>query len=184
MAVKYNPEAYNAYMPVLGKSQLELMKISKEVVPATMGIKVEVKPTQVYIQNVLTAATEALKPGRDGEKLTFPDWLLISRMAMQGNIKQAEALLQYRLELSRDRSLELQKANMEENRKTAIAVEDKKLNDEITLEKERRLTMLLKQALELEKGAADAENKIKLDLISAYLPQLMPQPVANQQNLT
>ena len=184
MAVKYNPEAYNAYMPVLGKSQLELMKISKDVVPATMGIKVEVKPTQVYIQNVLTAATEALKPGRDGEKLTFPDWLLISRMAMQGNIKQAEALLQYRLELSRDRSLQLQQANMEENRKTALAVEDKKLQDQIILEKEKRLTAILTNALELEKGAADAENQIKLDLINAYLPQLMPQPVANQQNLT
>jgi hypothetical protein len=76
------------------------------------------------------------------------------------------------------------KANMEENRKTALAVEDKKLQDQIILEKEKRLTAILTKALELEAGAAETENKMKLELIMAHLPQLMPQPVANQQNLT
>lgn len=181
MAVKYNPEAYEAYMPVLGKSQLELMKISKDVVPASYGIKVEVKPTQVYINNVLTAATEALKPGRDGEKITFPDWLLISRMAMSGSIKQAEALLTYRLELSREKSLQLQKENMEENRKTMLAVEDKKLGNEIIMEKERRLTAAFEAALNMDKGAEETENAIKLQLIQAFLPQMLGQQQQTQQ---
>lgn len=185
MAVKYNPEAYEAYMPILGKTQLEIMKITKDVVPSVFGIKIEVKPTQTTIQRVIESATAALQPGRDGDKLTFPDWLLICRMAEQGNLKQAEAILTYRLELSRDRALKMQQENMAENRKTAVVTEDAKMKSELTLiqarEKEIRITEILKAALDLQKGESAQEHEAKMSVINTLLPQVLQSALPQQQ---
>lgn len=177
MAVKYNPDAYAAYMPVLGKSQLELMKISKDITPAMYGIKIELKPTQQTIARVIEAATAALQPGRDGEKINFPDWLLICRMAESGSLKQAESLLSYRIEISRDHALKMQRDNMEENRKTAIITkqldEKREISKIMTEEREKRITAIITAALELEKNGADSENAMKQEIIKQYMPLIL-----------
>ena len=114
LVVKHNKRSYNAYYPVLGKSTLQALKIGEEVVDADFSFKLEGRPTDEMKQATLTAATEAMRPDKDGfVGLEYQDFLFIQRLLEQGNLKLAQALLSYRSKANKQHQLQLQRENMQ-----------------------------------------------------------------------
>lgn len=149
--IKYVPGAYDVYYPVMGKASMEELKLSLDVTAAYYGIKIEALPTEQEKRDIMLAATEALKPGKDGENISFGEYLLIAQMVNMGQLKQATAILNFRLSKRKKEALQLQQENMRLNGENAVQIEARK------------------EEKELKVIAAKADAQIKLELLKAFL---------------
>jgi len=160
--IKNIPEAYDVYYPVVGKVTLENLKISKDICAASYGIKIEARPTSEEKQSTMMAATEALKPGKDGENISFAEYLLIMQLIGQGQIKHAIAILNFRLNKRKKENLKIQEENMKLNAQNAQEQEKIKGQNEqaaiIMKAEQERKTVLLKAFIERD-FANDAHMK-------------------------
>jgi len=83
-------------------------------VDADYHIKYEARPTEKRREVILQAATAAMSPDRDGViGIELPDFLMIERILEGGNLKYAEAFLNYRSKKNKERQQQLQRENMQ-----------------------------------------------------------------------
>ena len=145
LLIKHNNEAYEGYVPVLGRIGAQIISISADVVDANYYIKYEAKPTDKRKEIIRQAAIQAMAPDRDGTKsIELPDFLLIERLLENGNLKYAEAFLNYRSKKNKEKQLQLQRENM---------MLDAKREQE---------AIALKHQLEMEKKKFDTDEDIRL----------------------
>ena len=114
-----------------------------------MGIKIEIKPTQERKQQIMQAAIEAMKPGKDGEKISMGDYLMISRLINAGRLNHAETLIRFKQDQSREQSIKLQQENMKLNAESA------------------QQTEMLKAKNEMEKIKFEADQTIRIEAAKA-----------------
>jgi hypothetical protein len=125
-AIRRYPETKKIYENILGKTGASILEISDDIGMRNMGVKIEIKPTQERKQQILQAATEALKPGKDGENINLSDFLLVERLVNSGRLNHAEAMMTFKLNQSR----ELQQDNMKLNAQNANQTEMLKAQNE------------------------------------------------------
>ena len=116
LLIKHNKKAYDGYVPVLGRVGVRIISVSADVVDADYYIKYEAKPTEERKQVILNAAIAAMSPGQDGLKdIELGDFLFIERLLNNGNLKHAEAYLNYRSKKNQEKRERLQAENMRLN---------------------------------------------------------------------
>jgi hypothetical protein len=114
LLIKHDKEAYKGYMPVLGNLGVQIISVGADVVDADYYIKYEAKPTKERRDIILKAANDAMMPDRDGlTGIELPDFLMIERLLEGGNLKYAEAYLNYKSKKNRERHQQLQRENMQ-----------------------------------------------------------------------
>jgi hypothetical protein len=189
-AIKYHPEAYEAYKGLVGESVCESLKIAADKELSQFGIKLEVRSSQELKQAAIQAATEALKPGKDGENINLPDWYFFISMIERGRAKQAMAILNYRLNKSRQQSIKLQQENMQMNGQNAMQLQQQKdlakageirLQGEVDM-KEEALKAFLQTQLQDEAMISSLKQQIITELLASGQMQQQQSPMAPQQN--
>jgi len=129
-AIKRYPETKKIYENILGTTGAAILNISDDIGMRDMGIKIEIKPNQERKNQILQAATEALKPGKDGENINLSDFLLVERLVNQGRLNHAEAMITFKLNQSREQRIKLQQDNMKLNTENANQTEMLKAQNE------------------------------------------------------
>jgi hypothetical protein len=113
LLIKHDKEAYTGYMPVIGKIGVQTISIGADAVDADYYIKYEAKPTDQRKATIKDAAIKAMSPDRDGViGIELPDFLMIERLLEGGNLKYAEAYLNYKSKKNKERQQALQRDNM------------------------------------------------------------------------
>lgn len=113
LLIKHNGEAYKGYMPVIGKIGVQIISVGADTVDANYYIKYEAKPTDKRKETIKQAAIQAMNPDRDGIiGIELTDYLMIERLLEGGNLKYAEAYLNYKSKKNKERQLNLQRENM------------------------------------------------------------------------
>jgi hypothetical protein len=197
-AIKYHPEAYEAYKGMVGESVCESLKIAAEKDLSEFGIKLEVRSSNELKQAAIQAATEALKPGKDGENINLPDWYFFVSMIERGRAKQAMAILNYRLNKSRQQSIQLQQENMQLNGQNAMQLQQQKdmakaaeiqLQGQVDM-KEEALKAFIQSQLQDEAMIAELKKQILTELLMAGQAQMaatqqamQPQPTEQQPTM-
>ena len=171
--IKKNPNAKKSYEGILGVMGTNILSIGEEAGIITAGIKIEIKPTDEMVQDAKTAATEALKPGKDGENITLADWTFFMDLIRRGRIKQAQALLQYRLNVSREQNIKMQQENMRLNGENAAKIEAQKAQNklmELKAQEQKEIRVEAAKALfTMQLGEFDQLNELKKEIILAAL---------------
>jgi hypothetical protein len=113
LLIKHDKEAYKGYMPVIGNLGVQIISVGADIVDADYYIKYEAKPTKERRDIILKAANDAMIPDRDGlTGIELSDFLMIERLLEGGNLKYAEAYLNYKTKKNKERHLQLQRENM------------------------------------------------------------------------
>jgi hypothetical protein len=113
LLIKHDKEAYTGYMPVLGTMGVQVISVGADTVDADYYIKYEAKPSNERRDMILQAAMKAQVPDKDGViMITLADFLMIERLLESGNLKYAEAYLNYKSNKNKDKQLQLQRENM------------------------------------------------------------------------
>jgi hypothetical protein len=174
--IKYG-DGYEAYYPVLGKSSMEVFKLSKDYADRTYGLMVEALPTAEFKNILFGAAQEALKPGKDGENISYGDYLMVVSMIDRGMLKQAQMVLNYRLNKRKQQAIQLQRENIQLQAGETKQLEDQKFKQQLSIE-------LVKHIGNKELANDDSFNQLKKSLIEGYLiPTLSPQQGQQQENV-
>lgn len=179
--IRNKPEARLAYEGILGRMGAQILSIGADAGLISVGIKIEIKPTDEMIQDAKTAATEALKPGKDGENINLADWAFFMDLIRRGRVKQAQALLQYRLQVSREQNIKMQQDNMRLNGEQQLKAEQAKMEaDMAKIDREEKKAIRVEAAKALfamQLGEADHLNDLKKSII---LEALGPQQTTSQ----
>lgn len=176
LEIKYGG-GYEAYYPILGKSTLEVFKLSKDYADRTYGLMVEALPTADFKNVMFAAAQEALKPGKDGENISYGDYLMIVGLIDRGMLKQAQMILNFRLEKRKKQSIQLQRENIQLQAGETKQLEDQKFKQQLALE-------MVKHIGNKELAGDASFEALKKSLIDGYLiPALTPQQDQQQQNV-
>ena len=151
LLIKHNKEAYEGYTPVIGSTGVQIISVGADVVDADYFIKYEARPTKEAKDTILQAAVQAMNPDRDGIiGIELSDFLMIKRLLDTGNIKFAEAFLNYKSRKNKERQQILQRENMAidaQREQQAIQLksqllekeEQVKTNEEIRLYREKKI---------------------------------------------
>jgi hypothetical protein len=132
-AIKRFPEVKKTYENIMGTAGVKILEIGDDVGYRQMGIKIEIKPTQEMKQNILQGAMEALKAGRDGATINISDWLFIVSLVEKGRLKQAQAIISYRVNEAHDKAMKMQEENMKLNAQNAQQTEMMKAQNQLAL---------------------------------------------------
>jgi len=166
----------------MGRVSLENFRISREYADRNYGIKIEMMPSKNFAESILMAALEALKPGKDGENISYPDYLMIVDMVSKGMLNQARMILTYRLEIRKKEALKIQQENIrltgEQGQKQEMLRgqnEEKKRKDELLLE-------VVKGLFKMQADENAEVQKLQAELVKTVLmPQLSPTQQQPQQ---
>lgn len=173
--VKHIPASYDVYYPVFGQAMMEELKLSSD--SSDYGIRLELQPTDDEKQSVMSAAQEALKPGKDGEQISFGEYLLIMEMVKQGQIKQAIAVLNFRLNKRKKEALQLQQDNMRFNGENMVKQEEAKRQTMIAAKNADLLKEIVKGLISKEQGLDEHLQRVTEMIIDGNINQ---QPDAQQ----
>ena len=155
-------------MPVIGRIGVQVISVGADVVDADYYIKYEAKPTDKRKESIKEAAIKAMNPDRDGIiGIELPDFLMIERLLESGNLKYAEAYLNYKSKKNKERQLTLQRENMrldaereqkgnEQKAQIALAEEKNKTDEQIRLYQAKK---------EIDNGFAEKEQVRKKELL-------------------
>jgi hypothetical protein len=172
-AIKYSPVAKEAYTNILGKAGVKILELGADKTPSDYGIKLEVRPSYELRQAAIKAATEALKPGKNGENITLPDWFYFVNMIERGRAKPAMAILKYRLEKSKEDMLNVQRENMQLNGQNMVQQAQAKTQGELaTIQAEGLVSMkeeAVKALLQMQVNNNDTLNALKQEIIQGIL---------------
>lgn len=134
------------YAQALGQDTVKFFSISPDLSLYDIGIFLEDQPTDSEIQMLLERMNM-----KDAQGLLLPEDIIQIKSCR--NLKQAEVLLAHkinkRIQEQHQRSLELQKANGEEQRQSAMMAE-----------KAKQETLLMQHQLEMERLAFERETKL------------------------
>jgi len=114
------------YYPALGKSNMEIIKITADVSMNEFGIKLQMRPTDDMKMLIRSAAEVSLQKGAAQGGINYSDYLFIARILDGGNLKYAQMVLASREKRNEQKAQMLQQQNMELNAKTAQETEQVK----------------------------------------------------------
>lgn len=157
LLIKHDKKALEGYVPIVGRMGVQILSVGADVIDANYYIKYEAKPTQQRKDTIRNAAIAAMQPDKDGTKsIELPDFLLIERMLENGNLKYAEAFLNYRSKKNKEKQLQLQRENMALDKQRELEGIDKKYKADI--EKTRFET---DEKIRFEAAKMELEEKYK-----------------------
>lgn len=157
LLIKHDKKALEGYVPIVGRMGVQILSVGADVIDANYYIKYEAKPTQQIKDTIRNAAIAAMQPDKDGTKsIELPDFLLIERMLENGNLKYAEAFLNYRSKKNKEKQLQLQRENMALDKQRELEGIDKKHKADI--EKTRFET---DEKIRFEAAKMELEEKYK-----------------------
>lgn len=134
LLIKYFPESYEAYMPVIGKGSVDVLKFAEDVAACKYGIYMEPRATDADKQDILLAAIEAMKVGKNGEpQIDYEDYVMIKSMIDTGQLRYARAILAYKTRKKAREQKQREQENITANTQAAIATSSAKTADEIKL---------------------------------------------------
>lgn len=172
-AIKYSHIAKEAYQNILGKAGAKVLELGADKTPSDYGIKLEVRPTYEMRQAAIKAATEALKPGKNGENITLPDWWYFVNMIERGRAKHAMAILKYRLDKSKEDAINMQRENMQLNGQNMVQQTQAKTEGELmTIEAKGKVGMkeeAVKALLQMSVDNNAVLNQLKQQIIEGIL---------------
>lgn len=182
--IRSRPQAKETYSGILGEIGAQILSIGADCGVITCGIKIEIKPTDEMVQDAKTAATEALKPGKDGESINLADWAFFMDLIRRGMIRQAQALLQFRLNQSREQNIKMQQDNMRLNGENMQKQEEAKLKSkmaEIEAKKQADIQVKAVEALLDMEVTGNAElMALKSQIIQSTLQGMQSQQPQTQ----
>lgn len=187
LLIKHDKEAYTGYMPVIGSIGVQVISVGADVVDADYFIKYEAKPTDKRKQVILEAAVKAMSPDRDGViGIELSDFLMIERVLEGGNLKYAEALLNYKSKKNKERQQKLQEANMNldkqrEQEAIKLKAELLKLEEKTKTDEEIRLYAAKK---EIDEQFAQLQHKRDLEKIGVQSSLNITEKVAEVESAT
>jgi hypothetical protein len=177
MLVKFNKVYELGYTKVFGKNITQVLKIGSEIENSMFGIRIEARPNQQEKDQIMNAALESMRVGRQGQPLLgYGDYLMVQNFVNLGMTKYARAYIAQKEREAMDR--------MEQEKQAAIAQQgeqnaqlqqmkgeqEKALFDmemqKITLQaNEERATLVLKyeKEMELRFGLKEMEMEQKND---------------------
>lgn len=174
--VKYTQKAYEMYLPVLGRQQLQVFRINPDDADAVYGITIELRPTEQMKQDLKMAALEMSKPGKSGgPSISYADYMLICYYLDNGEMRYAQALLSYK-----------EKYTKEQEQKAAMEAQKAQEEANINLEKQRQASEKAKLQGEIDKEIqvdnAKTQNLILLEKEKHFLKmeeiKATPKPTA------
>ena len=127
---------------------------------------------------MLNAAQEALKPGKDGENISYPDYIMIVDMISKGMLNQARMVLNYRLETRKKEAIKLQQENIRLTGEQGQKQQQMKNEAEAQKRKDELVKELVKGLFSMQENQNAEIEKMKTELLKAYL---MPQQNAPAQ---
>lgn len=181
---------YEIYYPVMGTGAIESLKIAKDNIDRTYGIKIEPIPQEETRQMLLQEASEAMQPGKDGESITYADYIMIVPLILNYQLKQARMVLLSRLEKRKKEIQQNQQANIQLQSQEAQAQQKLKMQGELTLiaaeEAEKRKSIMLqgeedrkteavKYLFAKQESADEHTRELQLRAVDSILAQLEPQ---------
>lgn len=182
--VKHVPGAAEGYYHILGDATIEEFKLSPDISAADYGINIEARPTQQEIMQTMADAKEALKPGKDGEQISFGEYLLVLQMLRNGQVKHAIAVLNFRLDKRKSEALQKQQENIELQNKGAQETEKIKIEGELEKirmkAKEERETEFVKAILTLHAGEDAHIKELQKMVLDNYMEQKKAEQAALQ----
>ena len=171
LLIKNNKEAYKGYMPIIGRTGVEIISVGADVIDADYYIKYEAKPTKERREIIKQAAVSAMSPDRDGViGIELADFLMIERLLEGGNLKYAEAFLNYKSKKNKERQQQLQRENMEldkQREQEAIKLKNQLLQSEISIKekiKTDEAIRLYAAKKQLDEQFAMAEHQRAIEL--------------------
>lgn len=187
MIIRFSKLYELGYVRAFGKSITETLKIGSEVENAMFGIRIEARPNQQEKQQIMAAAEESLRVGRQGQPLlNYSDYLMIQNFVNLGMTKMARAYIAQKERETIAKIEEEKKLNMEQQNQAtqqqiqAKAEADAQLvqldmqkislqgeEDRKTLEMEYNYKMQIKQ-MELE---AKADENLMNQIVEQNKPK-------------
>jgi hypothetical protein len=157
LLIKHNKKALEGYIPVIGQMGVQIISVGADVVDANYYIKYEAKPTDKRKEFIRQAAITAMSPDKDGTKsIELPDFLMIERLLENGNLKYAEAFLNYKSKKNKEKQLQLQRENMQLDKQRELE------GIELKAQKEREnMTFETDETIRLEKAKAEIAEYYK-----------------------
>lgn len=147
---------YEGYLPALGASILEAIKITKDICPHVYGIEIVARATEGEREEMRQVAAQAVANVADPIKggLYYNDYLRIVSMINEGKpLKMIEAILNYRIARNLEKLQKQAQDNTKLNTESQILSNQEAAKTEI--EKETMLSQLRTQEY-WEKKKADA----------------------------
>lgn len=94
MLIKFNKVYELGYHKVFGKSVTEVLKIGSEIENSMFGIRIEARPNQQEKDQIMQAALESMRVGRQGQPLLgYADYLMVQNFVNLGMTKMARAYI-------------------------------------------------------------------------------------------
>lgn len=94
MIIKFSKVYEAGYIRAFGKSITQTLKIGSEVENAMFGIRIEARPNQVEKEQIMNAALESMRVGRNGQPLMqYGDYLMVQNFVNLGMTKMARAYI-------------------------------------------------------------------------------------------
>jgi hypothetical protein len=182
-AIKYNPISKEAYTSILGRTGVKVIEIAGDKSMSEYGIKLELRSNAEVNQAAIEAATQALKPGKNGENINLPDWWYFVSMINRGRAKQAMALLKYRMDKSKQEAITMQDRNMQMNGQNMVQQAQAKTEGKIMEINAQNMGDMKEEAvkalLSMQVDNNAQLNALKTQIISSILmpsEQQSPQP--------
>lgn len=172
--LRHNKEAANGYYPILGNANMEVIKISAEMPYRKYGIMLEMKPDKEMKRKIEEAARVSMQAGKNGQPgLDFDDYLMVSRHLEHGNVKYAEALLAYKIDLKQKeahaQSQELIDRQAKRNDESKVVeTQQKKAQSDIEVKTANEIELFkskMKDKLDARQKAREAGKEVPYDPI-------------------
>ena len=94
LMVKFSGEYELSYFRALGSAITQTLKIGSEIDNAMFGIRIEARPNAQEKQDIMSAALESMRVGRQGTPLLgYSDYLMVQDFLSKGQIKWAKAYI-------------------------------------------------------------------------------------------
>jgi len=154
LLVRHDKKAYEGYIPVVGGAGVKILSVGTDILDADWEIQIQAKPTTQRKQVILESAMKAMQPDKDGfTGIEEGDFMMIERLLEAGNEKLAEIMLNFRSRKNKERQLQIQRENMEL---------DKKNGQELDASKQEQVRQTAQFESELKKG--EETHKFDLEL--------------------
>jgi hypothetical protein len=141
VVAKYNKEGYQGYMPTIGNSSMEAIKITADYSSYEMGLIIRVQNDIEQKQALEVALIEAMRPGKDGMPgLTISQYLFIKDMLANNNLELARVWLSHMESKTRGEADRRMKENMQLQGQENMKLENLKQKNEMArLQRESEL---------------------------------------------
>ncbi len=178
--LKYNKEAQDAYYPVLGDGNIEVLKLSESLTADQWGFSFRARPTAQTIAEINAAAIEAMKVGKNGKPgITFPQYLMLQSLLEDGNVEYCRAVLSRMIAKSEQEAQAITEKNIkmqgEENQKNLVLAEEEKRKT-AEFQSTLKIKEIVVEGVMNEQAATnDHIRQAQQKLVDTYLATAQPQ---------